>query len=674
MPLALMTGIHSIPHMSPSSTSTILDDKDQYKYYWRLIPSDTGLARAMIDYLRINLNVYHVGVVHLNDAHGTGFNNALKDHNCKCVEIRSFSFNSGNKDEMKIAIKLMKETGFKVFIFIFFYDDQESFFTEAYEQGIVGPGYFWLTGDGDLFMKNRYKKTSVLANFTQGMGQIKAVGTLPSESDTATGYDRFIKAWDSQNDQSISYYNCKQAQDVANLTCGDMSNFEDRPINPHTLYVYDFVMALGLAACELSSRKGNGDYFDGPELYRQVIQTEFEGASGHVLFDPKTASREPSSVVFALYNMRKIEPSSIDDDYIFYSKDIVMQTIESPDVNHSVWKNVEGEAFIYLDGTTNPPNDLPPVEHDFNYLWQIRFFGLAVSGIVLLTSLLFGLWTIIYRGTNVVKMSQPIFLIMICVGTFIMGCSIIFSTIDDSVASDRVCSILCMVDVWFLVIGFSTIFSALFAKIWRINKIMNVTRFTRVVVTVRDAMVPFVTFLTVNTIILLCWTFISPLEWKRVPVEGKVDVYGRSTASYGRCDFSQSYIYAAILAVFNFTVLGIANYQAYCARNVSTDLSENKYITISMVCITQVFMLGLPILLLVEDKINVSYFCKVIIIFLATESTLLLIFVPKIMKQKQIKEKPEGTGQQVNTQMRATRKYQVPVYETSEVNSTLRQE
>ena len=123
-----------------------------------------------------------------------------------------------------------------------------------------------------------------------------------------------------------------------------------------------------------------------------------------------------------------------------------------------------------------------------------------------------------------VKASQPEFLAMVACGVLILSTSLIALTIDDDRHSDRAADIACMVKPWLMTIGFTTIFSALFAKTWRVNRIFhNPDRFRRIKVTVKDVIGPYIALLTVNIIALICWTVIDPLAYERFDSAGTDD-------------------------------------------------------------------------------------------------------------------------------------------------------
>jgi hypothetical protein len=115
------------------------------------------------------------------------------------------------------------------------------------------------------------------------------------------------------------------------------------------------------------------------------------------------------------------------------------------------------EIYQRSRGVFNPNNDK-------NQLKNTRIIGYILMSIILISSTGALIWVVINRNLAVVMASQPPFLILICVGTFIMGTSILPLGIDESIASVKGCSIACMSVPWLIAIGFSVCFAALFSK------------------------------------------------------------------------------------------------------------------------------------------------------------------------------------------------------------------
>ena len=62
---------------------------------------------------------------------------------------------------------------------------------------------------------------------------------------------------------------------------------------------------------------------------------------------------------------------------------------------------------------------------DANHIGQLAAAGWTLAGISLATSAFFAGWTFVNKETGVVRASQPIFLGLVCAGTFVMGSAII---------------------------------------------------------------------------------------------------------------------------------------------------------------------------------------------------------------------------------------------------------
>lgn len=299
----------------------------------------------------------------------------------------------------------------------------------------------------------------------------------------------------------------------------------------------------------------------------------------------------------------------------------------------------------------NIPRDLPPLVQDMNYIGQWRILGYTLAGIVITMSLFFAMWTLINFHTRVVKASQPIFLLMICVGTLIMASTIFPLGIDDEHTSDRGCDIACMASPWLYSIGFVISFSALFSKTWRVNKVFhNPSHFRRVRVTEADVLKPFVALLVANVIVLICWTTLNPLRFERQPHSG-TDNWNRVYKSfYGSCvssshredGYEGSAIYVVLLVAINLIALVIAAIQGYEARHIHVEFSESQYIAFAVVCLLEAFLVGVPIIFLLQENPVSSFIVKTILIFFTSAAVLLFSFVPKLVRAKDVKRGSRG--------------------------------
>ena len=186
---------------------------------------------------------------------------------------------------------------------------------------------------------------------------------------------------------------------------------------------------------------------------------------------------------------------------------------------------------------------------------------------------------------------------------------------------------------WLFCLGFSIIFSTLFSKLWRLNKLVRASiRFRRIECKPRDVMLPMAVILSVNITLLSVWTAVDPPQWQRI--------YTDPLNSYGTCrpygtgdngDMTATKTLVSLLAVVNICALILAQVQAWKARTITSEvLSESKYISLAIFGNLQIFLIGLPLLVIVQDNPPARYFLSVGIIFLVCVGMLLLIFGPKI--------------------------------------------
>jgi hypothetical protein len=277
-----------------------------------------------------------------------------------------------------------------------------------------------------------------------------------------------------------------------------------------------------------------------------------------------------------------------------------------------------------------------------NQLGSFRYAGFSLAAAVALTAIFFAVWVFLYRHLRIVQTMQPYFLIVICTGILIMASSIAPLSIDDQIVSPEQCSVACMSFMWLLSLGFSIITSTLFSKLWRINRLFNVT-LRRQVVRERDVLAPGVTIVSLNAIVLLVWTLVDPMQWTRRPVNGQ------PWNTFGRCRFggTGSIVFFALDMLLNVVSLGLASYQAYKARNISDEFSESKNLGIALFSWLQLIVVGCPVLFLIkDDNPTARYFLEVALLFAICMSMLLIIFVPMFLEVREFKDQVRKSMQQ----------------------------
>jgi hypothetical protein len=406
----------------------------------------------------------------------------------RIIDVEADRTSPTAKDSIKNAVRFLKDTKYRYFYAAV--NDVKEFLEEAYIQGIAGTGdHNWLftAYSGDINDDTEYERGSPMHLVLRGVSQLAPVGAF-----VAGGNERYLRLIQefqslrkSKRDREYVRAKLPQYEDAPDFFNLEEPDFFDlawggNAASGPEVFLYDTIISAGLSACNITRE---GTYFDGPGHYRAILDNEFYGTSGHVRLDRKTGSRDPATIQFQIRNSQEVKRKGSADQAVFEEQ--VTYVITGNDFLPT------GVPHIFSDGTSEIPPDLFDVTIDMNYIGStLRITGLVMSGIIISFSLSFMGWTFSHRNERVVKASQPIFLIFVCIGTLFMGASIIPLSLDDEVISQKGKDMACMAVPWLFVTGFGIAFSALFAKTWRINKLFNSPAMRRVKVTARDVMAP----------------------------------------------------------------------------------------------------------------------------------------------------------------------------------------
>ena len=281
------------------------------------------------------------------------------------------------------------------------------------------------------------------------------------------------------------------------------------------------------------------------------------------------------------------------------------------------------------------PLVLPELVVNTNLVGDLRIVGYILFGLITVVTLGFVIWTIKNRKVRVIQAAQPMFMVMIAVGVFVLASSLIPLSFDDrgnpSQLSKRHGALICMSVPWLGCVGFTITFATLFAKLRRINRLFHSSdAFLHIKVTERDVIAPLFILLAANIALLTAWTIVDPLMYVRQDYQG-TDGWGRTIASYGVCRSNRVGAFLIPLALVNTGVLLLANWNAYQARSIESEFSESKYIAIAMGSMLQAILSGVPVLFIVRDLPKAFYLVLTFAIFITCMAILLVMFVPKII-------------------------------------------
>ena len=224
--------------------------------------------------------------------------------------------------------------------------------------------------------------------------------------------------------------------------------------------IYDSVLAIGIAACNTTNQS-----FTGTELFDFFLTVDFIGATNRVVIDSETGGRDRHHSAFRIMNVRV---GKNDNDGLAGLDTVRTHSTRYNNVlETSEWTEVFGRDYVYADGTNDIPPALPEViihRHKKGVVMQSIVLTLAF--IIMASAVYFIIWTWRRRKTRVVRSSQPTFLILVGIGVFFGVGSAVPLTFDEPPID-----CFCMMGYYFFSTGFGLAFSAIFAKLWRVNEV-----------------------------------------------------------------------------------------------------------------------------------------------------------------------------------------------------------
>jgi hypothetical protein len=365
-------------------------------------------------------------------------------------------------------------------------------------------------------------------------------------------------------------------------------------------------------------------------LLSGVLQSSFQGASGPVSFGKENVKgRNSEDIMIGLYNIRP-EPLNPATGKRSYAS--VLTSIW----DGSTWEDVEGTVIVNRDGSTSPPKVL--LAFDENFITEsVRAIGLALmffAWILALSSLILVGWL---RKDPVVQRAQPIFMQLLCVGSIIMSAAIFTLSFDEGAGwSDKQLDVACTLAPWFFFTGQTMMFSSLFTKLWRVDRVLQLRR---TAVTVRNVIGPLVALLAITMTILIAWTVVDPWTWHReliveIPAE-----------TYGQCKSKRtSAFFFPLVGVLFFAEL-LTMFFAWKIADVPEDFRDSGAVMYACFAQLQAWAIGVPILIVLGDSsADATYFGRVFLTWLFAVSGVVVVVGPKIYRAIRVRINPELGG------------------------------
>ncbi len=292
----------------------------------------------------------------------------------------------------------------------------------------------------------------------------------------------------------------------------------------------------------------------------------------------------------------------------------------------STTKGETGATYCLEDD----PNLIPQGLKVLGYIFVVSSWSLAIAYMV---------WMFIHKEDSVVKIGQPEFLLILCIGAMISSSSIIPLSLaeadvgEDTAAASRSCQAL----PWLYSLGWVLMYSSLTAKSYRLTMVAKAaSRMNRIKITALQMSKIIIVFVVLDAIILIAWQAIDPLVYERTVLAKVVDdETGIVTIeSVGQCSSDSLWKFLGPIIAIHVCLMVVTNILLWNVRNMSDRYQEQKFVALASLYTCELLLLGVPILIAVQDSSAARYMVMAGVIFLTDTGVLSLVFVPKIKFQK----------------------------------------
>lgn len=626
--VSVLTENAQIPQLQYGTIDRRLSRRHDFPSVARTISEVRYFATAVGEYLQLRPGMERdfIAIIYDFSDYGEQFEDPLEDGEAR-LKFESITEHIVQDDLDSIYESLgdVLENGYHTIILV---TDRPPFMHKvaevADELGIIGDDWLWvLSGDA---MPPQYLEmleetpNSPLDKLLRGAGvffDYDPFILIPQG-------DKFLESWKSQDAAFVDQVNALHPLDPSHQAHfkGEPSYFQTLSPSPYSSFVYDSIMLVGLSACQLQEKKLSGEPLPkdvGGAHLAEIFETRFQGASGEVFFELTSEdtpnSRDPSSVQYGMFNLRTINR---DDGMNVYT------SILTSVYTDTKWNDVDGEKFLFFDGTPNSPMPLQTT-FDYNYLSSgIQITGLTLTSLAMCIAIVSGTWVAIYRKERIVRAAQPEFLYILCTGAAIMAASLIFISFDEEKGwSEEKLSRACQAFPWLFIMGYLIIYCALFSKLWRINKLLSLRRQQ---VKIHHALWPFAIILSLSFIVLIVWQVVNPVIWIReVTQEAPLQSRGECASEDGATP------YIIVLGCLMGIITVMTSYIAFKTKDVQSELSESSWIFYGIFSHIQIWIIGIPTYIILDDKsADASYLLATALIFVFSTVMVALVIWPKM--------------------------------------------
>ncbi|KAF9920195.1 hypothetical protein FBU30_009996 [Linnemannia zychae] len=575
---ALLTSRLSIPQCSYSAGAIQLSKKDDYDYFFRTIPTDLMFGRVMIEFVA-NRGWKSVAVFYTGDELGSQMMDTIEREAMErniTIGYRKAFWDSKSSSDIGAGLEALKASGQQIVLVPTTGEPQTRLITEAVRMGLVSKDYVWMTQSKDVLLdRESTLKPSDLNGLFMFENMLQLDGYQP--------YEEFLDKWQALNPEEYPY-----------------SGKREITGNEALAYSCMMVMANGFA----NAVKGNWTALHmlssgrlGHLLSPINMNTNYTGPGGPMVFN------ESGDVIHGNFNLNNLQNGRIVSIGTSYSGNF---NLSSPP--------------MYYDGTHDTPSDMAPYRVlNPSYGSAISIVIISIAGLSILFSLLTMGIVIVYRNSQIIKASSPLFCCLELAGFILLY----FSTI---IGLDIPNKFMCIARPLTLNVGFVIVVSNIVAKNFRVYRIFHNIYVTKRVIRDSHLLKIVGTLMSVNLIIMTIWFVRTPPKLQQV-IMTDFTTYWDCNSQTG-----ESSPYFILLFIYNVSLLLIATYLAYRNRNVAANYNECREIAFVVYNILLSGCIAMPTVFLPQDQYLTKFFLSNVVLLFGTTVSLMFMFLPKLWK------------------------------------------
>ncbi|XP_054273183.1 gamma-aminobutyric acid type B receptor subunit 1 isoform X2 [Macrosteles quadrilineatus] len=435
--------------------------------------------------------------------------------------------------------------------------------------------------------------------------------------------------WNQNNQRTISGMTSEdfrvRLNDVLRKGGYDIDNLRYPEGYQEAPLAYDAVWSVALAfnkTMQRLSRVGktlkNFTYTDketADDIYSAINSTQFLGVSGYVAFSSqgdRIALTQIEQVINGTYVKLGYYDTQADNLTWF---------------NREKWKG--GKV----------PQDRTIVRRVLRTISVPLFICMwAISSIGIVAAICLIIFNICYRHRRVIQSSHPVCNTIMLVGVIICLSSVFLLGLDGHFVSPLVYPLVCQARVWFLSLGFTLAYGAMFSKVWRVHRLTTKAKSDTL-----KKIEPWKLYtmvgglLVIDLVFLLAWQIYDPMQ-RRIevfpledPVNTDDDIKIRPELEH--CESDSNNVWLGLVYGYKGLVLVFGLFLAYETRSIKVkQINDSRYVGMSIYNVVVLCLITAPVTMVIASQQDASFAFVALALIFCCFLSMALIFVPKVIE------------------------------------------